>query len=47
LSPEAQGMGIGSMLIKAAEVWAKGLGYRLLHLEIFANNSNAYRFYQN
>jgi ribosomal protein S18 acetylase RimI-like enzyme len=46
VSPEAQGMGVGKMLIEAAEVWAKGLGYRLLHLEVFANNSNAQNFYQ-
>ena len=47
VSPEAQGMGIGGILIESAEIWAKNLGYRLLHLEVFANNTNAYRFYQN
>jgi len=47
VTPSAQGMGIGKLLIKAAEDWAKGLGYRLLHLEVFANNNNAYDFYQN
>jgi ribosomal protein S18 acetylase RimI-like enzyme len=47
VSPEAQGVGIGRMLIASVEVWAKGLGYRLLHLEVFANNNNAYGFYQN
>jgi len=47
VAPTAQGMGIGKLLIKSAENWAKGLGYRLLHLEVFANNKNAYSFYQN
>jgi GNAT superfamily N-acetyltransferase len=46
VSPAAQGMGVGKMLIESAEIWAKGLGYRLLHLEVFANNSNAHNFYQ-
>lgn len=45
-APEAQGMGIGKQLIEAAEKWSKDLGYRLLHLEVFANNDNAYGFYQ-
>jgi GNAT superfamily N-acetyltransferase len=47
VSPETQGMGVGQILMKAAEVWAKDQGYRLLHLEVFANNSKARGFYQN
>ena len=47
VSPKAQGMGAGKMLIKAAENWAKEQGYRLLHLEVFANNEKALNFYQN
>lgn len=46
VSEAAQGMGAGQLLMKAAEGWAKEQGYRLLHLEVFANNDNARRFYQ-
>ncbi|MEW6989731.1 GNAT family N-acetyltransferase [Colwelliaceae bacterium 6441] len=45
--PAAQGMGIGHQLMKAAETWAKQQGYRLVHLEVFANNGKAHNFYQN
>lgn len=44
--PKAQGLGVGKNLILAAETWAKGQGYRLLHLEVFANNNNAQAFYK-
>jgi ribosomal protein S18 acetylase RimI-like enzyme len=44
--PEGQGMGVGQQLIQAAENWAKEQGYRLLHLEVFANNNKAQGFYQ-
>jgi len=47
VSPSAQGMGIGKILMNAAEIWAKQQNYRLLHLEVFANNDNAKGFYQN
>jgi ribosomal protein S18 acetylase RimI-like enzyme len=47
VSPNAQGMGIGKILMEKAEGWAKEQGYRLLHLEVFANNDNARGFYQN
>jgi ribosomal protein S18 acetylase RimI-like enzyme len=46
VSPEAQGLGIGKLLVESAENWAKNLGYRLLHLEVFAQNNGAYNFYQ-
>ena len=46
VSPKAQGMGVGQLLIQAAETWAKKQGYRLLHLEVFANNIKARGFYQ-
>ncbi|BBN83525.1 hypothetical protein PA25_35100 [Pseudoalteromonas sp. A25] len=45
--PEAQGLGVGKMLMAAAQQWAKDRGYRLLHLEVFANNAKANSFYQN
>lgn len=45
--PKSQGLGIGKQLIEHAENWAKTLGCRLLHLEVFANNKKANNFYQN
>jgi GNAT superfamily N-acetyltransferase len=47
VSPVSQGSGLGTSLIEHAEGWAKNLGCRLLHLEVFANNAKAKRFYQN
>jgi len=47
VSPKSQGLGVGKILIGYAENWAKDLGCRLLHLEVFANNKNAKGFYQN
>ena len=47
VSPTGQGKGIGKLLMQAAEQWAKQQGYRLLHLEVFANNDNAQGFYNN
>jgi GNAT superfamily N-acetyltransferase len=46
VAPDAQGRGIGRVLMKAAEDWSKEQGYRLLHLEVFANNGKAQTFYQ-
>jgi ribosomal protein S18 acetylase RimI-like enzyme len=46
VSTEAKNMGIGKLLMMSAEDWAKKQGYRLLHLEVFANNHNAQHFYQ-
>jgi ribosomal protein S18 acetylase RimI-like enzyme len=47
VSPKSQGLGLGKMLIEHGEKWAKNLGCRLLHLEVFANNKKADSFYQN
>ena len=47
VSPKSQGVGVGKILIEYAESWAKDLGCRLLHIEVFANNKNAKGFYQN
>jgi len=47
VSSKAQGLGAGKMLVQSAEAWAKEQGYRLLHLEVFANNDKALGFYQN
>lgn len=45
--PKSQGLGVGKILIEHGEKWAKNLGCRLLHLEVFANNKKADSFYQN
>jgi len=45
--PKSQGLGLGKTLIEHAEKWAKDLGCRLLHLEVFANNKKADSFYLN
>jgi len=47
ISPKSQGLGLGKVLIEHGEKWAKNLGCRLLHLEVFANNKKADSFYQN
>jgi GNAT superfamily N-acetyltransferase len=47
VSPKSQGLGLGKVLIEHGEQWAKKLGCRLLHLEVFANNKKADIFYQN
>ncbi|CAH9049785.1 dTDP-fucosamine acetyltransferase [Pseudoalteromonas holothuriae] len=46
VSPKSQGLGLGKQLMTSAEQWAKKLGCRLLHLEVFANNTAARGFYQ-
>ena len=46
VSSEARGQGIGVTLMRAAEKWACARGYRLLHLEVFANNETARDFYR-
>ena len=46
VSPKAQGLGVGKLLVDAVEEWAKTSGYRLLHLEVFAKNK-AVGFYEN
>jgi len=43
----AQGAGVGRLLIEAAEDWSKTHGFRLLHLEVFSTNDQARGFYQN
>ncbi|GLX77336.1 hypothetical protein tinsulaeT_06760 [Thalassotalea insulae] len=46
VSPKSQGLGVGKLLMESAEQWAKNLDCRLLHLEVFANNSKANSFYK-
>jgi ribosomal protein S18 acetylase RimI-like enzyme len=47
VSTSVERCGVGSTLMKAAEEWAKAQGYRLIHLEVFANNDKAQKFYKN
>jgi ribosomal protein S18 acetylase RimI-like enzyme len=46
VSKSANRCGVGSALMTAAEKWARAQDYRLLHLEVFANNDKAQSFYQ-
>ncbi|WP_100643639.1 GNAT family N-acetyltransferase [Alteromonas facilis] len=47
IAPKSQGLGLGKLLMVAIEDWAKSLDCRLIHLEVFANNTNARCFYDN
>ena len=46
LTKEAEGSGVAHALMQAAEDWARGLGYRLLSLDVFAHNRHAVAFYE-
>ena len=41
----AQGQGVASRLMEAAEDWAREKGFRLICLDVFANNQRARTFY--
>lgn len=43
---ESEGMGVASRLMAAAEDWARDRGYRLLSLDVFADNKRAVAFYE-
>ncbi len=45
LTEEAEGKGIAGRLMDAAEAWARARGYRLLSLDVFADNRRAIDFY--
>jgi ribosomal protein S18 acetylase RimI-like enzyme len=45
-SEAAEGKGVASALMRAVEDWARGKGYRLLGLDVFANNGRARDFYR-
>ena len=45
-TPEAEGTGVAARLMGAAEEWARGCGYRLLSLDVFADNKRAIEFYE-
>jgi GNAT superfamily N-acetyltransferase len=43
---EAEGSGVATRLMTAAEDWARARGYRLLGLDVFADNRRAVDFYR-
>lgn len=45
VAAEAEGRGVGRVLMQAAEDWARGCGYRILALDVFAANQRARLFY--
>ena len=46
LDKEAEGTGVARRLMAAAEDWARARGYRLLSLDVFADNRRAIDFYR-
>jgi GNAT superfamily N-acetyltransferase len=45
VTEEAEGRGVASALLAAAEEWARAQGFRLLALDVFAENARARSFY--
>ena len=45
LTQEAEGQGIAARLMSGVEDWARDQGFRLLGLDVFANNRRARSFY--
>ncbi|MEO6447167.1 MAG: GNAT family N-acetyltransferase [Gemmatimonadaceae bacterium] len=46
VSESAEGRGVGSALLRAADEWAEGLGYDRLTLFVFEKNDRARRVYE-
>jgi len=46
VTDEAEGLGAGGALIRAAEAWARERGYRTLTLNVFSGNSHAREVYE-
>lgn len=46
VSPGFEGQGVGRLLLEAADDWARGMGYSILYLNVFANNERARRLYE-
>lgn len=46
VAPEAEGRGVGSLLLAKAEEWARARGYRWLTLSVFARNVRAREVYE-
>lgn len=45
VTEDAEGKGVARLLIAQAEEWARRQGYRLLSLDVFADNNRAVSFY--
>jgi GNAT superfamily N-acetyltransferase len=43
---EARGLGVGRLLLAAAERWARAIGYSMLSLNVFVANEHAARVYR-
>jgi GNAT superfamily N-acetyltransferase len=43
---EGEGRGVGGALMEAGEAWARGRGYRLLTLHVYARNARARKVYE-
>jgi ribosomal protein S18 acetylase RimI-like enzyme len=46
VEPEAEGRGVGRLLMEAAEAWARERGYRRITLNVFAANDRAQGMYR-
>ena len=46
VSHDGEGRGVGRALMSAAETWARGLGFRWLTLNVFAENARAISLYE-
>jgi len=46
LEKDAEGTGVARRLMAEAEAWARAKGYRLLSLDVFADNKRAIDFYE-
>lgn len=46
VAAEGEGRGVGTALMLAAETWARRQGYRLLTLNVFADNRRARELYE-
>ncbi|HWA51392.1 MAG TPA: GNAT family N-acetyltransferase [Dongiaceae bacterium] len=46
LTKEAEGQGVAARLMAGVEDWARDKGFRLLGLDVFANNQRARAFYR-
>jgi GNAT superfamily N-acetyltransferase len=45
VTAEAEGRGVAARLMQAAEDWARAQGFRLIYIDVFANNRRARAFY--
>jgi GNAT superfamily N-acetyltransferase len=46
LTQAAEGQGVAARLMEGVEDWARGKGFRLIGLDVFANNQRARAFYR-